>query len=180
MKQLINRILSEEGLTTFMYLDTAEPPVVTVGVGHALSNVEAALKLPWDQPESQVRVDFAAVLSAPRGYRAAFYEQFSKSRLSEAFVRELLEREIDEQIFVVKTYFSGYDSFPEPARIAIADMAFNLGGGFPRKFPSFTAAVLQGNWDRAAEHCHRSGIAEERNEKTAALLRQAALEREAV
>jgi hypothetical protein len=40
---LADRILSEESLPTWMYLDTADPPVVTCGVGHALFILEDCL-----------------------------------------------------------------------------------------------------------------------------------------
>lgn len=171
---LADRLIEEEGVCTWMYQDTAVPPVVTCGVGHALFAVENALVLPWDQPEAQVRADFAFVRSAPSGRVAKWYAQFTKARLTPEYIRQLLEADIEAAIVGVKRHFPTFDSFPASAQSAIQDLAFNLGPNFPRAWPHFKAAVLAGDWATAAAECHRKGISEARNKATAELLLAAA------
>ena len=152
---LADRILAEEGLTTWMYLDTANPPVVTCGIGHALFTLEDCLALPWDQPEATVRYDYRGILGKPPGYKAGWYEQFTTSRLPEIFIRELVERDIDRQVKILRSHFPQFRDYPEPVEEALSDMAFNLGGNFPRSWPQFSQAVRNEDWTRAAAECHR-------------------------
>ena len=166
---LANRILSEEALTTWMYLDTANPPVVTCGIGHALFTIEDCLELPWDHPRNVVRQDYQTIAGKPPGYRAEWYEQFTTARLPEILVRELLDRDIERQVKILCCHFLRYREYPEPAQEALGDMAFQLGGNFPRTWPQFSQSVRNEDWSRAAACCHRKDISEQRNRDTAAL-----------
>ena len=166
---LADRILAEESLTTWMYLDTARSPVVTCGVGHAMFTVEDCLVLPWDQPRDVVRQDYRTVAGEPPGYRAEWYEQFTTSRLGESFVHDLLERDIGRQVKILRGQFPRYKDYPEPVQEALADIAFQLGGNFPKTWPQFSQAVRNEDWEQAAAQCHRAGISEQRNRATAAL-----------
>jgi GH24 family phage-related lysozyme (muramidase) len=166
---LADRILSEESLTTWMYLDTADRPVVTCGIGHALFILEDCLALPWNQPKTVVQQDYQTIAGKPPGYRAEWYKQFTASRLTETFVRDLLERDIDRQVKILRGHFVRYREYPEPAREALGDMAFQLGGNFPRTWPQFSQSVRNEDWSRAAACCHRKNISEQRNRDTAAL-----------
>jgi len=67
-----------------------------------------------------------------------------------------------------------WSTYPAPAQAALFDMAFNLGLGGLMKFHQLLAAVDGGQWSVAAAQCHRQGIAEIRNQQTAALFLQAA------
>ena len=166
---LADRILSEESLTTWMYLDTASPPVVTCGIGHALFTIEDCLALPWDQPRNVVRQDYQTIAGKPPGYRAEWYRQFTTSRLTEIFARALLDRDIERQVKILRGHFPRYGEYPEPAQEALDDMAFQLGGNFPRTWPQFSQSVRNEDWSRAAACCHRKDISEQRNRDTAAL-----------
>jgi hypothetical protein len=166
---LVDRILSEESLTTWMYLDTANPPVVTCGIGHALFTIEECLALPWDQPWDVVRQDYQTIAGKPPGYKAEWYEQFTTARLAEIFVHELLERDMDRQVKILRGHFLRYREYPEPAQEALADMAFQLGGNFPRAWPQLSQSVRNEEWAQAAACCHRKDISEQRNRDTAAL-----------
>ena len=85
--EALDLICRNEAFVAWMYLDTRG--VVTCGYGHALFSSGDALRVPWDQPESQVRADYAAVLEAPAARLARFYEPLSKSRLTEPAARSL-------------------------------------------------------------------------------------------
>jgi len=174
---LADRILSEESLITWMYLDTADPPVVTCGIGHALFILEDCLALPWNQPKTVVQRDYQTIAGKPPGYRAEWYRQFTTARLAEIFVRDLLERDIERQIKILRCHFHRYRDYPEPVQEALGDMAFQLGGNFPRTWPQFSQSVRNEDWARAAAYCHRKDISDQRNRDTSALF-LAAAERE--
>jgi hypothetical protein len=174
---LADRILSEESPTTWMYLDTADPPVVTCGIGHALFILEDCLALPWNQPKAVVERDYQTIAGKPPGYRAEWYEQFTTARLTGIFVRELLEQDIARHVSILRGQFPRFKDYPPEAQEALADMAFNLGGNFPKTWPLFSRAVRNEDWEMAAACCHRKDISDQRNQDTSALF-LAASERE--
>jgi GH24 family phage-related lysozyme (muramidase) len=170
---VIDDIIADEGLTTWMYLDTAAPPVVTCGCGHAMFSLSDCLALPWDQPVAAVTWDFGAVQAAAPGRLAVSYASLTKSRITEDFARQLAQQDLDGQVAILRKGFPRYDGLPAAARAAISDMAFNLGGSFLSKWPKLRAALLAADWTAAAENCHRKGISDARNQATAALFMQA-------
>jgi GH24 family phage-related lysozyme (muramidase) len=166
---VIDDIISFEGLTTWLYLDTADPPVVTCGIGHALFSLADCLALPWDQPAAAIQWDFKAVQAAAPGRLASWYATLTKSRLEADFVRQLAQQDLDARVATLRKGFPQYDGLPAPAREALQDMVFNLGGSFLGKWPKLRTALLSGNWSAAAANCHRIGISDARNAATAAL-----------
>ena len=72
--------------------------------------------------------------------------------------------------------FSGYDSYPQPAKEAIVDMAYNIGPEhLPAKFPKFVAAVEKKEWLSAAQESRRNPkqVGKKRNRAVKALLEAA-------
>jgi hypothetical protein len=180
VNSLADRLIEEEQLVCWLYLDTSKPPVVTCGVGHALHTVDDALALPWDHPADQVRADWAAILAAPPGRIARTYAWRTESRLPEAFVRELLERDIADARAGWHRHFPHYDHFPAGPSEALDDLAFNLGPNWPVElragipvWPHLTAAVNAEDWPAAAANCHRRDVSDKRNADTAALFASA-------
>ena len=172
------RLQEYEGSESFMYLDTRGK--VTTGVGHLLATVKDAQNLPWRRftapatPEA-IAAEYAAVLTFYPGMNPHYYEERTALRLSDASVGLLLDMDVDDKFGDLTKNVVGFTSFPEPVWEALLDMAFNLGvSGLEREFPHMMAAVLQRDWLRCAENCHRAGIAE-RNDATAALFRSAAV-----
>ena len=63
----------------------------------------------------------------------------------------------------------GFEALPDPLKMALLDMAFNLGlKGLLDGYPRMLAAVQAGDGATAAAECHRNGIGDERNTWTAA------------
>jgi GH24 family phage-related lysozyme (muramidase) len=170
----VQKLLEFEGAVTWMYLDTAIIPIVTCGAGMALETVEEALTLPWDQPEAQVRADYAAVKGSIRGYRASWYARLTKSRLPESYIATLAENTLNDFRKVFKTQCPQYQTFPDAVKEALDDMMYNLGPYFLYHYPNFKKALLAGNWEGAAVHCSRKGVSRARNEYTTNLFLQAA------
>jgi hypothetical protein len=82
--------------------------------------------------------------------------------------------------------FAEWDTFPEPAKIALLDMLYNLGtanlfGSRKKKGYSehFIPLVRQRKWSEAAKHSKRSGPPPRRNKKTRDLLDEAQKEEDA-
>jgi hypothetical protein len=176
---LADRILAEEGETTWMYLDTADPPVVTCGIGHALFILEDCLALPWNQPAATVSHDYRGIAGKPPGYKAEWYRRFTTARLTDIFVCELLEQDIERQVRILRGQFPHFKDYPAEAQEALSDMAFQLGGNFPKTWPLFSRAVRNEDWKQAAASCHRKGISEKRNKETMELFLSAVLPDEA-
>jgi len=62
-----------------------------------------------------------------------------------------------------------YLSLPDGPRLALFDMAWNLGLNGLSKFRKLISACNDKNWDVAAVECHRSSSRAARNEDTASL-----------
>jgi hypothetical protein len=165
-----------------MYLDTADPPVVTCGAGHALFNQFTARSLPWKISNQyavapDIYKDYQAVLTAPAGHTAAFYEPLTVCRMSDEDIRGLCGTDLQSAMTGLRTYLPQWDQYPNPAIEAICDLAINLGSAWPAvgKWPKLAAAVLANDWATAAVECHRAPpISEERNRAIADLFLEAA------
>lgn len=163
-------IKSGEGSVPHLYLDITGN--VTVGVGNLLMNVQAALRLPFiveatGAPASpaQIESEFNRVARQEAGHPASYYEQFCRLRLPDREIDALLDRRIDEFEAGLRRHFDNFDGFPEQVRLAMLDMAFNLGiAGLINKFPSFARAASAGDWATCARECRRRQVQDTRNE----------------
>ena len=168
-------IKAGEGCIQHMYLDTVGK--VTVGVGNMLPNAAAATQLPFihaddltEASDEEIRTEFDLVSTQTAGLLASKYKSFTKLMLSEPAIDDLLDERIDGFESQLKIDFPNYESCPEPARLGMLDMAFNLGNaGLVNKFPSFTRAARQENWSECELQCNRRGIAESRNNEVKGL-----------
>jgi hypothetical protein len=67
----------------------------------------------------------------------------------------------------LRSQVPGYDKLPDPAKLGLLDMVYNLGPGrLFSQFPRLLAAVEAGHWDQAAAMSSRRGPAPVRNEWT--------------
>lgn len=181
LKQRLERL---EGRIPHMYLDTADPPQVTVGVGHMISAAEIRLPAtnyrfehfdgsPANQQE--IKGNIAAVRAAPPGKAAGFYRNFTLLTLPNTEIDRLLDADIQTRLEALRITFPRFDQWPEPAQEAVFDMAFNLGlAGLLQKFPNCTKHIRDQEWLLAARICHRMGISENRNQETRNLFLAAA------
>jgi GH24 family phage-related lysozyme (muramidase) len=169
------RLKQLEGSIPHMYRCTGG--AVTIGVGHALADATAAGALPWRiagvpaTPEQAER-DFSRVAAARKGRPAASYAAVSTCRLAGADIDALLDGDIARFEALLQAALPEWTSYPEPARQALFDIAFNVGVAGLLKFRKLLAAVNAGDWETAAAECHRQGIPEARNIETARLFRE--------
>jgi GH24 family phage-related lysozyme (muramidase) len=168
------RLKKFEGSTSYMYRCSGGE--VTVGVGHAIFDAAHAAQLPWAGAPAPtlISADFAQVAAADKGLVATRYENLTQCRLSAEAVDALLFSDIEAFEKNLTVSLPAWKSYPEPAQQALFDMAYNLGVGGLLKFHKMLAACASGEWEAAATECRRGGIADARNQETAALFRRAA------
>lgn len=179
-EQLRELIKTGEGSIDHMYLDTVGK--VTVGVGNMLPNIGAAQQLPFvqrgtdaDATPAQVAQEFEKMAAQQPGQIASSYRQYTHLYLPEEAINDLLDGRITGFERGLVSDFPGYEQFPAPARMALMDMAFNLGNkGLVTKFPSLTRAARMQDWQTCAQECQRRGIADIRNKETRDLFLAAA------
>ena len=164
-----NGLKAEEGCVQHMYLDTRG--FVTVGVGHLISSADSARKLGFvcrDSGEAataeQIETDFNAVKQQPAARIASFYRDSTALDMPMEAIDSLLDAQIDEFETGIRNRLPDYDQYPDDAREALLDMAFNLGiGGLFGKFPKLIGYAEQEDWQNCARECRRIGISDARN-----------------
>jgi len=174
---VIPRVEKFEGRVPHMYLCTGGE--VTIGIGHAIQTPADALKLAWSvdgrpATAAEIQAGYASVAAAQKGRVATSYAPLSPCRMVDPDIDALIAVDVTRFEASLAAALPNWNTYPAPAQAALFDMAFNLGLGGLKKFPSLLAAVDAGQWDVAATQCHRKGIGESRNLETAALFLQAA------
>lgn len=163
---------STEGHTTWMYLDTHDPPLVTVGKGNLVDPVDLALELPWQRTDGtlatadEVRDEHAALKAHGWTNRPASAQKDATTlRLSEQAVDELVGRRLGEFWNGLLRMFDAAEAWPAPAQLAALLVAWALGlGELRRAFPHLCAALVAQDWEMAARECRISTARAERNE----------------
>ena len=174
---VIARLKKFEGCGAHMYLCTGGE--VTIGVGHAVPASGAASRLTLEgggaaaQPEQAV-ADFERVAAARKGMPASAYAGLTQCRMSDGGIQALVEADVRTFEAQLAAALPNWISYPKPVQEALFDMAYNLGLGGLKKFPTMLRAIDAGDWSTAAAESHRQGIGEGRNREIAALLQSAA------
>lgn len=178
-------MVPHEGNIPWMYLDTVGK--VTVGIGNMLPDVASAQALSFVNrttksaaTKDEIKADFEAVSKQLMGQAAKKYKDQTKLDLPDLNINELFKARIAEFTKQLTKYFPDYDKFPDPAQLAILDMAFNLGApALDKKWPSLKKAVLAQDWVEAEKQCNRTTCNAGRNDSTKALFREAATQAKA-
>ena len=158
--EIVARLEKFEGRVPHMYLCTGDE--VTIGIGHAIATAADAAQAGWQ-----------SVAAAQKGLVASSYAGLTTCRMNDAAIDQLAAADVDRFTQSLAANFPNWNSYPAPAQAALFDMAYNLGIGGLKKFHNMLAAVDAGQWETAAQQCHRMGIGDARNQETAALFRQA-------
>jgi GH24 family phage-related lysozyme (muramidase) len=178
------RLLLEpsEGNVSHMYLDTKG--LVTVGIGNMLPSAAAAQALPFvsrttgnQATAAEIAADFASVEAQPDSKNASYYRQFTKLDLPNVNIDSLFRSRIDEFVKQLKSAYPEFDSFPSEAKLALLDLAFNMGIGRLKsaaEWPKLNAAIAKRDWSTAAAECNRPQANGRRNAETKAAFTAAA------
>jgi len=169
---VLARLEKFEGRIRHMYRCTGGE--VTVGIGHAIASAEDAAQLLWETDAGMAGAGWQAITAAEKGRVASSYADLTTCRMSDDAINQLATADVERFAATLASSFPNWAAYPAPAQAALFDMAYNLGIGGLKKFRNMLAAVDAGQWETAAQECHRLGISEDRNQETAALFRQAA------
>jgi len=160
-----------EGTVPWMYLDTRG--FVTVGVGELLASAAKAETLSFVDPDGEptpqdaILDEFNRVSGLIPAKVAAFYRSPTSPVLPHAAIDTLLMNHLNFFDGQLATRFPDYAGFPDPAKLGLLDMIYNLGQvGLFQHFPHFMTAVDNENWLGAAANCHRVGPSQARNDWT--------------
>jgi len=165
--QTLTQLKSFEGCVPWMYRDSVGK--VTVGVGLMLPNAVAACALPFragDRPAAaqQIESEFARVMALEKGRLPSFYRVAQSLELPEAAIDERLCEVLTGFEATLRARLVGFDKLPDGVKMALLDMAYNLGPeGLLKGYPHMLHAVETGAWAQAAAECVRGGINAARN-----------------
>jgi len=173
-------IAPSEGNVPYMYLDTVGK--VTVGIGNMLPNVAAACALPFvnrttknGATSAEITADFQAVTSQPARRSSRFYRPFTKLDLPDPEINRLFLDRVRGFLGELRDSYPDFDEYPDPAQLAMLDMAFNLGtSGLKNTWPRLNAAIDAEDWAKAALECNRPQVNPTRNAATKDLFLKAA------
>ena len=160
-----------EGTVPWMYLDTKG--FVTVGVGELIASAAKAETLAFVDPDGEpctqdaILDEFNRVSALVPAKVAAFYRSPTSPVLPHAAIDTLLMNHLNFFDGQLATRFGSYASFPDPAKLGLLDVIYNLGQvGLFQHFPHLMAAVDKQDWLGAAANCHRVGPSQARNDWT--------------
>jgi len=166
--QSLAQLKTFEGCVPWMYRDTVGR--VTVGVGLMLPSAAAACALPFQTAEGaaataeQVAAEFARVDAMAMGKLPSFYRAAGSLKLPELVIDEKLSAVLAGFEATLRAHLTGYDKLPDGVKMALLDMAYNLGPeGLLKGYPKMIRAVETGAWAEAAAECARGGINAARN-----------------
>lgn len=170
-----------EGAVPWLYRDTLGN--MTVGVGKMLPTLDAALALPLQiaapgeaASADEVADDWTRLMAMPFGqeYAAHTFRAPTSCFLLPAEIDALLEETLGGFDAALRAGLPGYDALPDSVKLALLDMAYNLGAeGLLKGYPKMLQAVEARDWLTAAAECHRAGISDARNQWTATQFQQA-------
>ncbi|WP_263415607.1 lysozyme family protein [Terriglobus albidus] len=153
-----------------MYLDTVGK--VTVGAGLMLPTAQSATALPFQYDgrpadTQEIIVDFRRVSSMVKGKAAGFYRSPMSVLLTSAEIDVQLRASVTHLDQDLRKGIPTWDALPAPAKLALLDMAYNLGmTGLLQGYPKLLHAIVAGDWKTAAAECLRNGPSPARNEWT--------------
>jgi GH24 family phage-related lysozyme (muramidase) len=168
-----------EGSIPWMYRDTNG--FATVGVGQMLPNAASAQALAFvdatgaPATPDAILADFQRVQALASAMKASAYRTATSLVLPGSTISALLTAKVQEFDGTLSAKFANYATFPDPAKLGLLDMIFNLGPrGLFSGFPTFMGYVQRTDWANAALQCRRVGPSPARNAWTAAQFNAAA------
>jgi len=157
----LSELEAYEGRVSWMYLDSATPANVTVGVGCLLASVDDACALPFrivgfPAAREAIAAEFLRVSSMPGGLRAKAYRK--DMFLQNADIDALAFQRMRNMLADLPAIFPGFEAFPLGVRQALLDLGWNCGlGAYPglRGWSKLIAASnsVPPDWSTAAIEC---------------------------
>lgn len=187
LKLIFDNTVHWEGLSHNMYADSEGN--VTVGIGTLLSTPEDAAKLSFHNrrttrahgdelvgyapaSEDDIRDHYRSVKDVYNDKSLSYHQKVaawsgSSMVLADSEIGSLTVKHITSDRANLQGLYAGFNSFPQSAKVALHDMAYNMGISRLRKsFTRFNDAVNRRDWAAAAVESHRIGISDARNNAT--------------
>ena len=161
-----------EGNICHMYLDSDTPGNVTTGNGFLIPSATAACTFPFYLPglhtpatAQEIAAEYWRVKAMPSSRPASFYDAPSALQLKQEDIDAHLLAELDKLDEGLSAGIAGFEALPDAWKMALIDMAWNLGlSGLLEGYPEMLAAIQAGNGQEAAAQCFRNGISQARND----------------
>jgi GH24 family phage-related lysozyme (muramidase) len=158
-----------EGCVGWPYLDSKGN--VTVGVGFLLATQIEACGYPFRMADEtpataqQIGIRWSLVKAMEPDKLPAHYLFPDTIHLDQADIDSILLEKVTELDRSLSSGFMGWATMPDAAKVALLDMAYNLGlTGVLGGYPMMCAAIRESHWNVAAMECGRNGIPASRND----------------
>ena len=181
-RTLRENLIRYEGDVRHMYLDSEGH--VTIGVGHLVRDLAAALALNLVvgktgaiATDAQITIDYEAVKKQWKSDTAApYYKKYTQLIMKKVEVNRLTNKHINKFYSELKRLYPDFDDYSTEVRLALLDMIFNLGMTKLRNlFPKLNKAVKAKKWaEAAAESRRKFPVSDARNNYVRALFEAAA------
>jgi GH24 family phage-related lysozyme (muramidase) len=187
----IRRTLDEwETPTLHMYLDSEGN--VTVGIGTLLEGISEAKGIPFYHRGSgtaatpeEIERAYGVIAAGSAGqkarkpqnkFSASHYEFTTDLLISSPTAIKLRDAHINTNYADLQRIYPKFNTFPSEVKIALFDMAYNLGARkLDTGFPNLKAAINRRDWRTAARESHRRGVQSGRNLDIGELFSEAAI-----
>lgn len=160
LRKILALIAHWEGRVPWPYLDNAESPNVTIGVGCLVATVDDLRALPLrryadDQvaTPSEIGAEFCRLRSILGGQRAAAYR--GGYYLAEPDIDELAREFLRGIVAALPAVFPAFERLPNPAQACVCDLAWNVGVPGLRSWHRLREALAASppDWIAAADNC---------------------------
>jgi hypothetical protein len=176
---------SLEGRVAWLYLDTATPGLVTVGIGCLVDPIETALSLPlkWrishrPATQAEIRAEWLTVKAAQnmRFMAPHVWQGLTNLELDQDDIDALMDFRAGQFESILRRRFPAYDQWPSDAQLGVLSMSWAAGASF--NFPHFAVAALKQDFFTCANECKLNETGNpgliHRNKANAILFRNAA------
>lgn len=159
---LRKKLAEYEGTITHMYLDSKG--YVTVGIGHLLSSVAEAQKLPFVEQKTgkkakaeQIKTDYENVDKQAKNRLASYYKKYTTLQLTQSEINKLTDKHIEVFYNELKSIYADFDTYPSEVQLALFDLIFNLGmPNLKNSWPTFNSHIKAKEWQKAADNSNRA------------------------
>lgn len=154
----LKQIEAFEGRVAWLYLDNAQTPNVTVGVGCLVPSVSNARELNFVRcadgekaTDVEITTDFFRVISMRGSLPARCYK--GTLYLADSDIEALALGRLRSNVDALPDLFDGFVSYPLPIRMCLMDLAWNLGINGLRKWANLRIFCGRRDWASAAGSC---------------------------
>lgn len=162
----------EGGMIPYAYLDTAQKPNATIGCGINIEQTpninlyHAQTKQPFNSEELSQEMSKLKKAHIPNKPHT-FYEDKSNIRIAPEENDRIMKEKYKDAYAYVTSQYPDFKNYNKGQQKALMDMGYAL--GIPRfsKYKKMREAILNDDWEKAAEESWRYGSGIDRNVKAA-------------